>query len=331
MKRFGDLCVLVLCLGGCASVEVAERKDPESLQGTAVDESVFETLGEYSRPEKPEGLSGVARAPDGRYFTVDDRGGMAYEVSIDFDQEGSEGVFGVLREMKLGGRRDLEGCAFDSLTGWLWVSDESDTTVNAYDSVSGAFKAMLALPPIYQKEVRKNLSLEALTISADGTRLYVANEDTLKCDGEVANREHGGMVRVQEFKRGSAAERWMPSRQFFYPTDPIEGEPYRKLSLSTLVAMAVEESGALLMLEREMSVKNGLFPTCRGRIYRVLPPADGAVAAKTLVWEEDTGFANYEGMCFGPKLADGSRTLVLVSDGGGPAAENFCVLKESKP
>ena len=28
----------------------------------------------------------------------------------------------------------------------------------------------------------------------------------------------------------------------------------------------------------------------------------------------DWSVANYEGMCLGPKLADGSRTLILVSD-----------------
>lgn len=28
----------------------------------------------------------------------------------------------------------------------------------------------------------------------------------------------------------------------------------------------------------------------------------------------DWSVANYEGMCFGPKLVDGSRVLILVSD-----------------
>ena len=37
--------------------------------------------------------------------------------------------------------------------------------------------------------------------------------------------------------------------------------------------------------------------------------------AKTLLWRGLTGRANYEGMTLGPELADGSRALLLVSDG----------------
>ncbi len=36
---------------------------------------------------------------------------------------------------------------------------------------------------------------------------------------------------------------------------------------------------------------------------------------KTLLWRGLTGRANYEGMTLGPELADGSRALLLVSDG----------------
>ena len=36
---------------------------------------------------------------------------------------------------------------------------------------------------------------------------------------------------------------------------------------------------------------------------------------KTLLWRGLTGRANYEGMTLGPELADGSRALILVSDG----------------
>ena len=40
-----------------------------------------------------------------------------------------------------------------------------------------------------------------------------------------------------------------------------------------------------------------------------------AVLAKTLVWRGLTGRANYEGMTLGTELDDGSRALLLVSDG----------------
>ena len=47
---------------------------------------------------------------------------------------------------------------------------------------------------------------------------------------------------------------------------------------------------------------------------------------KRLVWEENTMFANYEGICLGPELKNGTKTLVLVSDGGGSADESLLVL-----
>lgn len=37
-------------------------------------------------------------------------------------------------------------------------------------------------------------------------------------------------------------------------------------------------------------------------------------------------FANYEGICLGPVLENGTKTLVLVSDGGGGADECLLVL-----
>ena len=37
-------------------------------------------------------------------------------------------------------------------------------------------------------------------------------------------------------------------------------------------------------------------------------------------------FANYEGICFGPRLKDGARSLILISDGGGVAEERVLVL-----
>ena len=105
-------------------------------------------------------------------------------------------------------------------------------------------------------------------------------------------------------------------------TDAIEGLDYRGQSVSGVSALCVPEDGRLLVLEREMSVKKALLPTIRCRIYEVDPSAplneDGTVA-KRLVWGENTMFANYEGLCRGPDLPDGSRTLVLVSDAGGGA------------
>ena len=49
--------------------------------------------------------------------------------------------------------------------------------------------------------------------------------------------------------------------------------------------------------------------------------------AKKLLFGADTGTANYEGVCQGPALANGDRTLVMVSDGGDADDERLYALR----
>ncbi|MBR2838161.1 MAG: esterase-like activity of phytase family protein [Kiritimatiellae bacterium] len=285
-----------------------------------------EDLCEFSREGGPEGLSDITRIGGDLYYCVDDRGGMLHEVEIRLSDDGSDGSFAVRRSVKLEGRVDLEGCAYDPLTRWVWVSDEHDSSIRAYDPQTGRMVAKAAVPDVYVKHARSNRSLEALAITPDGLRMYAANEDTLDCDGAPAGEEDGGIVRIQEFTRTDSADIWRPSRQFRYATDPVEGTPYKGMALSGVSALCALGEGRLLVLEREMSRKKGLLPTLRGRLYEVDVSSASKTATKRLLWDESTMFSNYEGICQGPTTADGVRTLVLVSDGGGDVDENVLVL-----
>ena len=98
-------------------------------------------------------------------------------------------------------------------------------------------------------------------------------------------------------------------------------------------ALTALDDGRLLVLEREFFVpesKVGAF--VNNKIYEVLPdrscaiPVNGTLRDKkpldkklfaewtTSIGLLDFSLANYEGMCLGPRLADGSQVLVLVSD-----------------
>ena len=270
-----------------------------------------EVFCETPRSEGPEGASAVTHVSHDVYFCVDDRGGWLHEVAVSVGD--GEVSFKTNRAVRLEGRKDLEGCAYDPLTHNVWVSDEADTSVRAFDPSTGRQVAVLDIPEIYRKNVRRHRSLESLAISPDGLRLYTANEENLKCDAT-------NVVRIQEFARNGADDAFRPSRQFFYRVDPAEGRAFGKSTFSGVSSLIAMEDGSLLVLEREFSVK--LLPSFRIRIYRMVPGETG----KSLVWEEPSTFSNYEGMCQGPRLPDGRSSIVLVSDGGYGAMENVLVL-----
>ena len=314
--RFVALAAVAAVVAGCATV----RTEPTAAVRTA------ETLCEFPREAEPEGLSGITRIGGNRYYSVDDRGGFLHELEIVQDENGEIVSCTVKRSVQLAGRTDLEGCAYDPFDGRVWVSDEHDTTISAFDPKTGKEVARAAVPEVYRKNVVANRSFEGLSIAPDGYRMYVANEDTLACDGCVADNQHGGVVRIQEFVRAGKDAKWVPTRQFRYRTDPVAGSRFSGLAISGVAGLCAPGDGTLLVLEREMSQKNPLYPSFRARLYEVDLDTEAIEPQKRLVWEEDTMFANYEGICLGPELTNGMKTLVLVSDGGGNADESLLVL-----
>jgi hypothetical protein len=130
---------------------------------------------------------------------------------------------------------------------------------------------------------------------------------------------------------------------WYYPLDPAAGSPFPRLPdpFNGLAELCALPDGRLLALERTYGLRTRSADDPRASliaisIYLVDPlhaenaasaesPADarsgaarppGApVLAKTLLWRGLTGRANYEGMTLGPGLSDGSRALILVSDG----------------
>ena len=315
MASKGVLLLCAVALAGCSTVSVG-RPDADG-------PCVAEDICEFTRETDPEGLSGIG---GNLYFCVDDRGGLLHEVEMLLGDEGGVESFAVKRSVRLEGRVDLEGCACDPLDGRVWVADEKDTSVRQFDPETGRETARVELPEVFGKNVRPNRSIEGLAVTPDGFRMYAVNEDTLVCDGSPADETDGGVVRIQEFVRSRKGAKWVPTRQFRYRTDCIEGSRFKGVAISGVSGLCAPGNGTLLVLEREMSLKNPLFPSFRARLYEVDLDTDALEPRKRVVWDEDTMFANYEGVCLGPVLENGTRTLILVSDGGGEAEEKVLVL-----
>ena len=116
----------------------------------------------------------------------------------------------------------------------------------------------------------------------------------------------------------------MPQEQYWYQTDASlakgeEGNSY--LGVSGLAAL---DNGQLIVLEREIRrTPHHVGSFVHVKLYLVNPSQHqpGALLEKQLLTEFRTklnltkrSFANYEGICVGPKLADGRQVLLLVAD-----------------
>lgn len=303
-------------------------------QRIAVGPAMLEMVGEY--PLAVDGASGIAWAGGERFYVVSDhdRAGQAVVRALDvtFDpQTGAVARQALGAPVALEGNRDSEGVAWDVAAKRLWVSDEEGAMVRAFGLDGRATGERVPVPEIQRTQMVPNCSLEALGISEDGRVLWTSNEEALRCDGKMASPLAGTVVRLMRYVRKGARDAWTPAGTWPYVTDrcaPSVG-PCR----SGLSGLCPLEDGSVLALEREVSAKT--WGRCE--IFRVTPSAraaatdvTGVAALTNAVW---TGVAKgralaafesgnpgetivYEGICLGPRLADGSRVVCLVSDGG---------------
>lgn len=263
-------------------------------------------------------LSGIAWVGDDRYVAVSDEGGDLFTLRIALDaRDGRVRGGAVEARLALAGSHDLEGVAVNADGTRVLVADERGPTIREYRLADGERLRTVEVPARFAA-LRSNLGLEALARGADGS-LWTANEDALMVDGPTSSREAGSWVRLQRF---DAALR--PAEQYAYRLDAVGGEmliPNRGTGLSELVALP---DGRLLALERSLST-GGL----RIRLYaieigdaadvgRIADLSDAKVSPvrKHLLWERQSPRENFEGAALGPTLADGSRSLLLLSDDG---------------
>ncbi len=186
--------------------------------------------------------------------------------------------------------------------------------------------------------VYNNLAFESLTITPDQKTLFTATENALFQDGARVSTTSGSRSRILQYNLVSG----QPEQEYLYTTDAsITPDPETGFSDNGLVdLLAIDNRGTLLALERSFAV--GVGNTIK--IYEVT--LQGATdistidslsslsetqlaaiqpAQKRLLLNlndlnlptdanHPTGLDNIEGITFGPKLADGGQSIVLVSD-----------------
>jgi len=209
-----------------------------------------------------------------------------------------------------------------------------------YD-LDGTFAGELPLPAAFAPTpghgIRQNLALEAAAVAPNGRTLFLGMENALVQDGPAASLTTGSPSRILRYNLQTGRL----DRQYVYVTDPIARPPVPStaFAVSGLVELLPFNDQFMLSMERSFSVGAPTLGNTGNtiKLYSVAVPGaddvDGADSiaglnvqpvGKTLLLDLDTlgiPLDNVEGMTIGPRLPDGRRSLVLVSDNNFAASQ----------
>ena len=196
-----------------------------------------------------------------------------------------------------------------------------------------------------------NYNFESLAFDSVHQYLWTIPESTLRKDGQPATPQNGlaNRLRLMRLDWGKMKEdsnkeayneqvsstkdsRYMMT--YAYQMDQPSTHKKADIYVMGVSELCALPDGQLLVLEREAfipKIKIGAFCNCK--LYLINPliseefamnekfSSDTPFLKKRLLTEWKTGlslskrsFANYEGMCLGPKLEDGSQVVILLSD-----------------
>ena len=196
-----------------------------------------------------------------------------------------------------------------------------------------------------------NYNFESLAFDSVRQYLWTIPESTLRKDGQPATPQNGlaNQLRLMRLDWGKMKEnrnkeeyseqvsskkdsRYMAT--YAYQMDQPSTHKKADIYVMGVSELCALPDGQLLVLEREAfipKIKIGAF--CKCKLYLINPlnseefsmkeniSSDTPFLKKKLLTEWKTSlslskrsFANYEGMCLGPKLEDGSQVVILLSD-----------------
>ncbi|WP_432533969.1 esterase-like activity of phytase family protein [Kineococcus arenarius] len=208
------------------------------------------------------GLSALAPALDGSLLALSDRSEL---FTLDAATRTPTAVVALRDEA--GAELDSEGLVVDR-DGTLLVSSEVGPAVRRY-SPDGRILGSLPVPAALQiapaGRAQTNLSLEGLTLSADGLTLYSNDEQELLGDPD-------GALRIQTWHRTDLAAPFELGPQIAYQADPGLGVP----------ELVAAPDGRIVLIEREFIEQVGNTV----RLYVIDPAAATDVSAVEVLEEE---------------------------------------------
>ena len=221
----------------------------------------------------------------------------------------------------------------------LWTSEGNALLLGApslhQTQRDGTLMRRFELPAMFGfgllEGVRINKTFEGLAIATDGQTAWLAMEAALKQDGpEPTVQATGGPCRFTQINITTGKV----LRQIAYVPDAIPNAPSPPSANADNGVVEVLMLDAHRMLVLERAYMAGLSDKHRNspRLYAIdtrqatdtlsiaaLKPGNHTPTAKTLLadfrsYPALTRLDNTEGMCWGPALSNGNRTLLFVSD-----------------
>ncbi len=204
---------------------------------------------------------------------------------------------------------NFESLAFDSVRQYLWTIPESTLRKDGQPATpQNGLANQLRLMRLDWGKIKENRNKEEYSEQVSSKEEYSEQESSKKDSRYMMTYAY----------------------QMDQPSTHKKADIY-VMGVSELCALP---DGQLLVLEREAfipKIKIGAF--CKCKLYLINPlnseefsmkenfSSDTPFLKKRLLTEWKTGlslskrsFANYEGMCLGPKLEDGSQVVILLSD-----------------
>lgn len=343
MKRLLTLAALVLPIA--LTAQRAEPLDPQNLKKWDI------PAGNYS---------GITPLGNDRYAVVSDKdsadGFHIFQIEISsatgvITNVTDEGFFAnpkAERTWQGYSVRDCEGIAYHP-TGSIFISGEGDQEILEYTMRGLPTGRRLAIPAIFGKgKTVGNMGFEALCYDTATHRFWTTTETTLLADGPHVTVRTPSVINVLRLQ--SFGDDLQPAAQYAYRMDVGRTKKNGRNYAYGVSAICPYGDGRLLVMERELNItKNYLGSETVTKIYLVDPKrakaisdttdvqhlAPGDYVPKQLLTSFTTkiaafniGWANYEGMCLGPELEGGRRTLLLINDSQNRAGKRLGRLKD---
>jgi hypothetical protein len=230
---------------------------------------------------------------------------------------------------------DPESIRFDPLGDGIWYSSEGarSRVIDPFIAAATLDGELIAMPTLSDQfgmetgEIagpRENLVFEGMTFDANGRDIWLALEGPLYQDGGTATVEDGAVTRITRVDRTGAT-----LAQFAYELEPIPGPADAFYTTGVTEILAIDETRFLTIERTTVEDANGVFNNIV-KVYEIdiagatdvksqgwLTEGSYTPVTKTLVFDANASMDyvdNLEGITWGPELANGNRSLVIVSD-----------------